>query len=87
MSKLSTTNRLKMENYQYAVFFEANNLSDVEVKQIHKYFSIRRRSGGGQCEINKVGENTYNISFVNEEGKCFLLLQFFCTLFQSMLYF
>ncbi|ROK32554.1 Poly [ADP-ribose] polymerase 14 [Anabarilius grahami] len=58
-----------MENYQYAVFFEANNLSDVEVKQIHKYFSIKRRSGGGQCEINKVGDNTYNINFINKEAQ------------------
>ncbi|XP_077083641.1 protein mono-ADP-ribosyltransferase PARP14-like [Siphateles boraxobius] len=61
-----------MENYLgtlYSVFFEANNLSNVEIKQIHKYFSIRRRSGGGQCEISKVGENTYMISFMNKEAQ------------------
>ncbi|KAK7177062.1 hypothetical protein R3I93_001117 [Phoxinus phoxinus] len=58
-----------MENYQHALFFEANNLSDVEVKQIHTHFSIKRRSGGGQCEISKVGDNTYKISFMNKEAQ------------------
>ncbi|XDV19030.1 hypothetical protein PO909_024606 [Leuciscus waleckii] len=58
-----------MENYQHTVFFEANNLSDVEVKQIHTYFSIKRRSGGEQCEISKVGDNTYKISFMNKEAQ------------------
>lgn len=74
-----------MENYQHAVFFEANNLSDGEVKQIHKYFSIKRRSGGEQCEISKVGDNTYKISFMNKEGKhVFIIAGFFCTLLQSV---
>ncbi|XP_056090726.1 protein mono-ADP-ribosyltransferase PARP14-like [Rhinichthys klamathensis goyatoka] len=58
-----------MENYQHDVFFEANNLSDVEVRQIHTYFRIKRRSGGGQCEISKVGDNTYKISFMNKEAQ------------------
>lgn len=77
-----------MENYQHTVFFEANDLSDVEIKQIHKYFSIRRRSGGEQCEISKVGDNTFKIIFMNKEGKrVFIIAGFFCTLLQSVLYF
>jgi len=58
-----------MENDQHDVFFEGNNLSDVDVKQIRTYFSLKRKSGGGQCEISKVGDNTYKISFMNKKGK------------------
>lgn len=32
----------------------------------------KRKSGGGECEVSKVGENTYKISFVKKG----LLLQF-----------
>uniref|UniRef100_A0A8C2AS70 Poly [ADP-ribose] polymerase n=1 Tax=Cyprinus carpio TaxID=7962 RepID=A0A8C2AS70_CYPCA len=58
-----------MENYKYAVFFEAENLSDAELRQMQKYFKIRRRSGGGECEINKVGDTTYKISFMEREAQ------------------
>ncbi|RXN18963.1 poly [ADP-ribose] polymerase 14-like protein [Labeo rohita] len=33
------------------------------------YFKIRRRSGGGECEISKVGDNTYMISFTDKEAQ------------------
>ncbi|XP_067308148.1 protein mono-ADP-ribosyltransferase PARP14 [Pseudorasbora parva] len=58
-----------MESNEHSVFFEANDLSDVKVEQIRKYFSIRRKSGGEQCEISKVGDNTYKISFINKEAQ------------------
>ncbi|KAG1959203.1 protein mono-ADP-ribosyltransferase PARP14-like [Pimephales promelas] len=58
-----------MENDQHDVFFEANNLSDVDVRQIRTYFSLKRKSGGGQCEISKVGDNTYKISFMNKKAQ------------------
>ncbi|XP_026101906.1 poly [ADP-ribose] polymerase 14 [Carassius auratus] len=58
-----------MENNEYAVFFEAENLSDAELRQMQKYFKIRRRSGGGECEINKVGDNTYKISFMEQQAQ------------------
>ncbi|XP_050971713.1 protein mono-ADP-ribosyltransferase PARP14 [Labeo rohita] len=58
-----------MENYQYAVFFEARSLSDEELRQIQKYFRIRKKSGGGDCEIDKVGNNTYKIGFMSEAAQ------------------
>ncbi|XP_050970591.1 protein mono-ADP-ribosyltransferase PARP14 [Labeo rohita] len=58
-----------MENYQYDVFFEAKSLSDEELRQIQLYFKIKRRSGGGDCEIYKVGNNTYKISFMNKNAQ------------------
>ncbi|XP_052417064.1 protein mono-ADP-ribosyltransferase PARP14-like [Carassius gibelio] len=58
-----------MENYQHAVFFEAKSLSDEELRQIQLYFKIRRRSGGGDCEIYKVGNSTYKISFMNKNAQ------------------
>ncbi|RXN18966.1 poly [ADP-ribose] polymerase 14-like protein [Labeo rohita] len=58
-----------MENYQYDVFFEAKSLSDEELRQIQVYFKIKRRSGGGDCEIYKVGNNTYKISFMNKNAQ------------------
>ncbi len=64
-----------MEDYKYTVFFEAKSLSDAELDRIRKYFKIRSKSGGGECEIDKVGNNTYKIGFRNEKGKHVLLLQ------------
>ncbi|KAL1271944.1 hypothetical protein QQF64_030960 [Cirrhinus molitorella] len=58
-----------MDNYQYDVFFEAKSLSDEELGQIQLYFNIRRRSGGGDCEIYKVGASTYMISFMNKNAQ------------------
>ncbi|XP_016415475.1 uncharacterized protein LOC107745958 [Sinocyclocheilus rhinocerous] len=58
-----------MENYKYAVFFEAENLSDAELRQMEKYFKIKRRSGGGECKINKVGDTTCMISFMEKEAQ------------------
>lgn len=56
-----------MEKYQHAVFFETNN--SLDIAQIQKYFQIKRKSGGGECEILKFGANTYKISFRDKEGK------------------
>ncbi|XP_016119894.1 uncharacterized protein, partial [Sinocyclocheilus grahami] len=58
-----------MENYEYAVFFEAENLSDAELRQMEKYFKIKRRSGGGECKINKVGDTTYMTTFMEKEAQ------------------
>ncbi|RXN19008.1 poly [ADP-ribose] polymerase 14-like protein [Labeo rohita] len=58
-----------MENYQHAVFFEAGILSDAELGHIHKYFQIKRKSGGGDCKISKVDDNTYMITFTVKEAQ------------------
>ncbi|GAA6082488.1 uncharacterized protein LOC113663021 isoform X1, partial [Tachysurus ichikawai] len=57
-----------MAEYQYAVLFETNDLSDGEMKKIRNYFKIKRQSGGGDCgEVKKVGDNTYKINFLEKE--------------------
>ncbi|XP_051555002.1 protein mono-ADP-ribosyltransferase PARP14-like isoform X2 [Myxocyprinus asiaticus] len=58
-----------MENYQHALFFEAKNLSDASLKQIKLHFQIRRKSGGGECEVQKVGDSIYKICFRKKEGQ------------------
>lgn len=59
-----------MSDYQHAVLFEANSLSDGEMKKIRNYFKIRRQSGGGECgEVEKVRDNTYKISFLEAAGR------------------
>ncbi|XP_051574952.1 uncharacterized protein LOC127453009 [Myxocyprinus asiaticus] len=64
-----------MENYQHAVFSEAKNLSDNTLKQIKKYFHIKRKSGGGECEIQKVRDNVYKICFIEKEAQERILSQ------------
>lgn len=58
-----------METYEHGVFFERKNLSDAELKHIHMYFQIKRRSGGGDCEILKVDANNYKICFREKEAQ------------------
>ncbi|XP_058639229.1 protein mono-ADP-ribosyltransferase PARP14-like isoform X2 [Onychostoma macrolepis] len=58
-----------MESYQHDVFFEAKSLSDEELGQIQLYFKIKRKSGGGDCEIYKVGNSTYKISFMDKKAQ------------------
>lgn len=58
-----------MESVQNVVFFDADNLSDTDLKHIERHFQIKRRSGGGECKILKVGANTYNICFKEKAGK------------------
>ncbi|KAF5902804.1 poly [ADP-ribose] polymerase 14-like, partial [Clarias magur] len=63
-----------MSDYEYAVLFEAKNLSHGDVKKIRNYFQIRRHSGGGECgEVEKVADNTYKISFLDKAEKKELL--------------
>lgn len=58
-----------MSDYQYAVLFEASNLSDEEIKKIGDYFKIKPQSGEGECgEVEKVGHNTCKISFLRKAG-------------------
>lgn len=57
------------EQYQYPVFFEANDLSERDRKKIRAYFQIKRQSGGGECgEVEKRTNNIYSIAFVKKEG-------------------
>ncbi|TRY57758.1 hypothetical protein DNTS_012030 [Danionella cerebrum] len=58
-----------MEGYQYHVFFEVKDLTDKAFKHIQKYFSLQRRSGGGDCEVSKAGKDIYKISFLNVKAR------------------
>ncbi|XP_063042879.1 protein mono-ADP-ribosyltransferase PARP14-like [Engraulis encrasicolus] len=52
----------------FPVFFEARELTDLEKEKIQKYFTIRRRSRGGDCRpLEKVGPTTYKIAFLEKE--------------------
>lgn len=65
-----------MALYKHVVFFQARELTDSEKKKIEKYFKIKRRSGGGECgPVEKTTDNTYMISFLEQEGQnrhCFV---------------
>ncbi|XP_043099357.1 protein mono-ADP-ribosyltransferase PARP14-like isoform X2 [Puntigrus tetrazona] len=58
-----------MESNQHAVFFEAGVLSDAELGHIHKYFQIKRKSGGGECEISKKRVLERKDHVINIEGQ------------------
>ncbi|XP_051991394.1 protein mono-ADP-ribosyltransferase PARP14-like [Xyrauchen texanus] len=58
-----------MENYQHALFFEAKDISDGTLKLIKQHFQIRRKSGGGECEVQKVGDSIYKICFRKKEAQ------------------
>lgn len=59
-----------MDNYQHPLFFEAKDLTDREKEKLRRHFQKKRDSGGGECGlIEKVGDNTYKICFMDKEGK------------------
>lgn len=59
-----------MDEYQHALFFEAEDLTDKEKEKVRRYFQKRRESGGGECGmIEMTGHNTYKLCFKNKEGK------------------
>lgn len=54
------------DEYQHAVFFEANFLSKKDKERIRTHFQIKR-NGGGECgQVEKVGEKTYRIAFMDQ---------------------
>ncbi|XP_029931671.1 protein mono-ADP-ribosyltransferase PARP14-like [Myripristis murdjan] len=59
-----------MDNYQYPLFFEAKDLTDREKEKLRRHFQKKRDSGGGECGmIEKVGDNTYKICFMQKEDQ------------------
>ncbi|XP_027143801.1 poly [ADP-ribose] polymerase 14 isoform X4 [Larimichthys crocea] len=59
-----------MDNYQHHLFFEARDLTDREKNKIRRHFLKKRDSGGGECGmIEKIGDNTYKISFKEKEDQ------------------
>ncbi|XP_041949142.1 uncharacterized protein LOC121709643 [Alosa sapidissima] len=58
------------ELYQYAVYFQARELTDLEKTKIQNYFLIKRKSEGGECgSVEKVAEGIYMISFEEQEAQ------------------
>lgn len=59
-----------MDEYQYPLFFEANEVTRQEKEKIRRYFQIKRDSRGGDCGvIEKVGDKVYQVSFKEKKGK------------------
>lgn len=59
----------KKAEYQHPVFFKARDLTDREKEKIRRYFQKKRDSGGGDCGlVEKVGDNTYRVSFKDKQG-------------------
>lgn len=59
-----------MSLYTHVVFFQAQELTDSDKKKIERYFKIKRISGGGECgPVEKTADNTYMISFMQQEGE------------------
>ncbi|XP_062372598.1 protein mono-ADP-ribosyltransferase PARP14-like [Sardina pilchardus] len=55
---------------RHAVFFQTRVLTNSEKEKIQKYFKIRRRSGGGECgPVEDNTDNTYKISFLEQEAQ------------------
>ncbi|TRY95737.1 hypothetical protein DNTS_022135 [Danionella cerebrum] len=64
-----SSNSEEMESYQHHVFFTAPELSNEALKSIEKYFKLKKKSGGGDCEISKVSDDVYKISFVKKKAR------------------
>lgn len=66
-----------MDEYQYSLFFEAEDLTDAEIEKVWRYFQRKRDAGGGECApIEKVGDNKYKISFKEKDGEQLFLIYF-----------
>ncbi|XP_076018634.1 uncharacterized protein LOC143010270 isoform X2 [Genypterus blacodes] len=58
------------ELYQYPVYFECPGLNEEKKNKIEMYFSIRRKSGGGQCgPLKKADDQVYNIAFKDKTAQ------------------
>lgn len=56
--------------YQHSVFLECHCLKEEHLTRLQKYFSIRRRSGGGECgPVTRVDKNVYSVAFKNKKGR------------------
>ncbi|KAM4612294.1 uncharacterized protein ACJ7VT_012847 [Polymixia lowei] len=59
-----------MDAYHYPLFFEAQDLTDRDMEKIGRHFQKKRDSGGGECgKIQKVGDSTYKICFMEKEAQ------------------
>ncbi|XP_047465614.1 uncharacterized protein LOC125022737 isoform X2 [Mugil cephalus] len=55
---------------QYHVFFEFPNLVEKQGRIIHRYFRVRRKSGGGECgPLTRVNDNVYSVAFRCQEDQ------------------
>ncbi|KAM9426420.1 protein mono-ADP-ribosyltransferase PARP14-like [Pholidichthys leucotaenia] len=58
------------DDYQYPVFFECANLTAEKKRKIEKYFTIKRKSGGGECGlVININQNVHSIAFKDREAQ------------------
>ncbi|XP_075720703.1 uncharacterized protein LOC142761393 isoform X2 [Rhinoderma darwinii] len=59
-----------MDTFSYSITVKCSKeLSDKQEKEQKQYFSLRRRSNGGECIVNKLGPSLYRVSFQKKEVK------------------
>ncbi|KAM3591097.1 uncharacterized protein V6R79_022320 [Siganus canaliculatus] len=70
-----------MTEYQYPLYFEASDLTDRERDRVRRHFQRKRESGGGDCgPIERVGNRTYRVCFVEAEAQGRVLQRKFHTI-------
>ncbi|XP_062416544.1 protein mono-ADP-ribosyltransferase PARP14-like isoform X2 [Pungitius pungitius] len=56
--------------YQHPVFFECRGPLGERAKTIRRYFSVRRKSGGGDCgPLERLNESTYSVKFTDQRDQ------------------
>ncbi|XP_062416567.1 protein mono-ADP-ribosyltransferase PARP14-like isoform X3 [Pungitius pungitius] len=56
--------------YQHPVFFECRDPLGERARTIRRYFSVRRKSGGGDCgPLERLNESTYSVKFTDQRDQ------------------
>ncbi|KAM8899687.1 uncharacterized protein AB9W97_010009 isoform 2-T2 [Spinachia spinachia] len=56
--------------HQHPVFFECRGPLGERGRAIQRYFSVRRKSGGGECgPLERLGERTYRVAFTDQRDQ------------------
>ncbi|XP_056430860.1 protein mono-ADP-ribosyltransferase PARP14-like isoform X2 [Hyla sarda] len=67
---LGKTSRNNMDMFSYSITVKSNKeLSEKQEKDLKNYFSLRKKSNGGECEVIKLGSSLYSVTFKKKEVK------------------
>ncbi|XP_040273545.1 protein mono-ADP-ribosyltransferase PARP14-like [Bufo bufo] len=67
---LCKTNMNNMDKISYSIAVKSSKeLSEKQEKELKHYFSLRKKSNGGECEVNKLGPSLYRVSYQKKEVK------------------
>lgn len=60
-----------MEEYQFSLFVKYEGEAEDEnlVQILYKYFSLKGKSGGGDCQVFQINPDLFCVSFKSEQGK------------------